>query len=33
MHYENAMSAVSYVAQVFDRMGGHHGDGGFGSQR
>jgi len=33
MHYENAMSAVSYVAQVFDRMSGDKADGMFGPPR
>jgi heat-inducible transcriptional repressor len=30
MHYENAMSAVSYIAQVFDRVSHGDGDGTFG---
>ena len=33
MHYENAMSAVSYVAQVFDRMSSDEADGMFGPPR
>jgi len=33
MHYENAMSAVSYVAQVFDRMSSDEADGIFGPPR
>jgi len=33
MHYENAMSAVSYVAQVFDRMSSDEVDGIFGPPR
>jgi heat-inducible transcriptional repressor len=33
MHYENAMSAVSYVAQVFDRMSNDEADGLFGPPR
>jgi heat-inducible transcriptional repressor len=33
MHYENAMSAVSYVAQVFDRMSSNEADGMFGPPR
>jgi heat-inducible transcriptional repressor len=33
MHYENAMSAVSYVAQVFDRISNSENDGTFGPPR
>ena len=33
MHYETAMSAVSYVAQVFDRMSSDEADGMFGPPR
>ena len=33
MHYENAMSAVSYVAQVFDRMSSDEAEGMFGPPR
>ena len=33
MHYENAMSAVSYVAKVFDRMSHNEADGMFGPPR
>ena len=33
MHYENAMSAVSYVAHVFDRMSSDEADGIFGPPR
>jgi heat-inducible transcriptional repressor len=33
MHYENAMSAVSYVAQVFERMSSDEADGMFGPPR
>jgi heat-inducible transcriptional repressor len=33
MHYENAMNAVSYVAQVFDRMSNDEADGLFGPPR
>ena len=33
MHYENAMSAVSYVAQVFDRMSSDEVEGIFGPPR